>query len=111
MEVAGILDNKNKLRKSFLYLILISLLASTLSLVHYNDSVPCDSFENGVIIDCWPPPPSRGFPFPVVVSGYRGNELIGLQILGFLINFSIYFIVFGAIYFAYWKFFKKAKKK
>jgi hypothetical protein len=62
-------------------------------------------------------PSSRGYPIPIILETgsfgafLSGKPLILLQLMTFLSNVIIYFLIFSGMYFGYSKLFKKAKKK
>jgi hypothetical protein len=92
--------------------LLLAVIASAFSLLYFREANSCSNIiEPGV---CIGNPGGRGFPFAIPVEAnfdVRESELHYLRPLIFALNFSIYFIIFGSVYFTYSKLFKKAKKK
>lgn len=115
MEVAGILDNKIKLRKKFLYILLLAVLAVFFSLlIKRFENLSTTVSVNGRESVLNRTVESRGYPFPIVPMSDLGLLELArtpMIIVGFLSNLVFYFVVFSTIYFAYSSYFKKAKKK
>ncbi len=106
------------LRKSFLFILIFSLVSVLLSVLLVTFPEKCiPQGPPGSFVMCAYQAGSRGFPFPVFYLSYHNDlELLELaktpmQIFGFVADLIVYFLLFSAIYLSYSKLFKKAKKQ
>ncbi len=114
MEVTGILDNEINVKKRILYIFLLAVIVSMFSLLHHEEGSFCGPNSGPNVGICAMIPESRGWPLPVVLEDpyNRINETLWVeQLVAFFVNFLVYFVVFGSVYFAYIKLIKRSKKK